>query len=142
MQKKIEALIATTNKKSIDFVDGMNIGFSSITANQHTNFGVEQKENAVMVTTPTKGVGVNRNIGLALSDAEYVFIVDDDMIFYDNVGEILNDAIKNMPDADVIIFNFDYVKDGEKIRSRIKESKRLSLLNCPYKCRLYQTHCR
>ena len=130
MQRKIEALIATTNKQSIDFVDTMNIGFSSITANQHTDFKVEQKENAVMVTTPSKGVGINRNLGLSLSDAEYVFIVDDDMIFYDNASEILNDAINNLPDADVIIFNFDYVKDGAKVRSRIECGKRLSLLNC------------
>ena len=48
-----------------------------------------------MLMTPTIGVGTNRDLGLELCEAEYGFIVDDDMVFYDNVEETLNNALKN-----------------------------------------------
>lgn len=86
--------------------------------------------NQLVLMTPTIGVGTNRDLGLELCEAEYGFIVDDDMVFYDNVEETLNNALEEHPDADVIIFNFDYMRDGEKIRDRMKNSQKINFFNC------------
>lgn len=130
MSAKIEFLVATTKKENTDFLHNMNIGTQTIVLNQYNSYRVEQSSNAVMITTPTKGVGINRNIGLNLSIADYLFIVDDDMIFYNNINQTLENALEKYPDADAIIFDFDYVKDGIEIRKRIKKNGKINFFNC------------
>lgn len=130
MAHKIDFVIATTKRESLNFIDSMNIKTNAIVINQNDKYGISESKEFVMITTPTKGVGINRNIGLNLSDAEYVLIVDDDMIFYDDAISIINTAVEKLTMADVIIFNFDYTKDGKKMRSRISKTKRLHCANC------------
>lgn len=130
MSNRIEFVIATVGQETLDFVNNMNITAPAIITNQCGRYQIIQNGNTVMVCTPTRGVGINRNIGINLTDAEYAFIVDDDMVFYDNAMDILNKAIETHPDADVIIFGFDYVKDTEFIRKRMQKSERIKLYNC------------
>lgn len=130
MAKKIQYVVATTGRENLDFFDEMNISAPAIVTNQCGAYGIEEKGETVLVSTPTKGVGINRNLGLSLSDAQYAFIVDDDMVFYDNADSILNDAIQAHPDADVIIFGFDYMKGTEKLRDRMKRSQKINFFNC------------
>lgn len=130
MMHKIDFIVATTKRESLDFINSMNIKTNAIVINQNDKYNISESNQYTMITTPTRGVGINRNIGLNLSDAEYVLIVDDDMTFYDNAIDIINDAIKQLPSADVIIFNFDYNKDGKKIRNRISKTGRLNYTNC------------
>ena len=126
----IEFLVATTNRNSIDFVDNMNISAPVIIVNQSNGYSIEVKRDAVMITTDTIGVGINRNIGLSLAQKDYLLISDDDMVYYDNSLDIIRRAILEHPDADVIIFGFDYYKNGTFIRSRMKKSERIGFLNC------------
>ena len=130
MAERIEFIVATTGRKNIGFIEGMNISAPVIVLNQCGEYRTQQSGQTIMISTPTHGVGINRNIGLSLTEAEYAFIVDDDMVFYDNAETILRNAIKEHPDADVIIFNFDYMKGTEKIRSRILKPKRIKYYNC------------
>lgn len=130
MTKRFEFLVATTKKDNANFLNEMNISLPVVATNQHNVFDVISEENKLVLTTPTIGVGTNRNLGLELCEAEYGFIVDDDMVFYDNVEETLNNALEEHPDADVIIFNFDYMRDGEKIRDRMKNSQKINFFNC------------
>jgi glycosyltransferase involved in cell wall biosynthesis len=130
MSKRIEFVVATTGQKDLDFAREMNLHVPAVITNQCGEYRVLQEDNIVMVSTPTCGVGVNRNIGINLTDAEYAFIVDDDMVFYDNAIDILNQALEVHPDADVIIFGFDYVKDSKIVRKRMRKSERVKLHNC------------
>jgi len=132
MQSKVDVdyLITTTNRSDIVFYQRMNIHGKTFITNQGTYYGVTEAENCVMVTTPTRGVGINRNIGLALTQAEYALIVDDDMVFYDDANDIIQRALSAHPDADVIIFNFDYVKDGKAVRPRMKSAGSINFFNC------------
>lgn len=130
MIKRIEFVIATTGRENLDFAKKMNLHAPAVIANQCGRYQILQDENLVMVGTPTRGVGINRNLGINLTDAEYAFIVDDDMVFYDNAVDILNQALEAHPDADVIIFGFDYVKDLKIVRKRMQKSERVKLHNC------------
>ena len=130
MQPKFELLIVTTQKEDLSFSRDMNFTLPAIITNQCGKYGYEASGNTVMVSTPTVGVGINRNIGLDLTEAEYAFIVDDDMVFYDGLEDILNEAVNELPDADAIIFNFDYFKDGKKVRSRMSKAGKIDLFSC------------
>lgn len=130
MENSIEFVIATVGQENLDFAKKMNICAPAVITNQNGKYSVIQEGNLVMLDTRTRGVGINRNIGLNLVDAEYAFIVDDDMVFYDNAMDILNAAIRQHPDADVIIFGFDYTKDSEFVRKRMQRSERIRLHNC------------
>lgn len=130
MTKRIEFVIATTGRENLDFAKKMNLHAPAVIANQCGRYQILQDESLVMVGTPTRGVGINRNLGINLTDAEYAFIVDDDMVFYDNAVDILNQALEAHPDADVIIFGFDYVTDSKVVRKRMQKSERVKLHNC------------
>lgn len=130
MENKIDFIVATTKRDSLDFINLMNIKTNTIVTNQNGKYDITNVGKYTMVTTPTKGVGINRNIGLNLSNAEYALIVDDDMIFYDNAINIIDAAIEQLPSADVIIFNFDYTKNGQRTRNRIPRISRLHYTNC------------
>jgi len=130
MAKRIEFVIATTGRKKTDFAKKMNLCVPAVITNQCGRYQILQEENIVMIDTPTHGVGINRNIGINLTDAEYAFIVDDDMVFYDNAIDILDQALEIHPDADIIIFGFDYVKDLKIVRKRMQKSERVKLHNC------------
>lgn len=130
MSTKIEYLIATMHQADSAFLQTMNVQGLAIVANQYDRYAVEEQGNCVMLTTPTKGVGINRNLALSLARAEYSFISDDDMVFYDDAQDVICRAIQNHPDADVIVFNFDYYKNGEFVRHRMKKAGRISFLNC------------
>lgn len=130
MGTEIEYLVVTTGRENMDFLQDMNIKGKTVVTNQSNHYSVDSCENAIMVTTPTKGVGVNRNLGLSLAKADYSFIVDDDMVFYDNANEVIERALKVHSDADVIIFNFDYVKDNKVVRPRMKKAGSINIHNC------------
>ena len=106
----MQLLIASVNTDSSIF-DTVNAVESVIVANQDPDSKVncqECKNNCQLITTNTKGVGKNRNIALLAADAEIVLFGDDDMEYIDGYREIVIKAFKDIPDADIIIFNLDY----------------------------------
>ena len=130
MHIDVEYLIATTNRSDLKFLQKMNITDPAIVMNQNGRNEVLSAGKNVMFSTSTRGVGVNRNIALNLAKAEYGFIVDDDMVFYDGINNLMERALKKYPDADVIIFNFDYVKDDKFVRPRMKKTGAINITNC------------
>ena len=130
MKDKLEYLVVTTKRTNLDFVDDMNIKSPVIVTNQSDSYQIDARENKLMLTTDSTGVGVNRNIGLSLSKTEYSLLVDDDMVFYEYADKIIEEAVNKYFDADLIIFSFDYVKDNEFVRSRMKKSERIRFFNC------------
>ena len=125
---KLEVLVATMKQDDFSIVERMNITSSAVIANQHNRNDIETKEIAgnqiKMITTSTRGVGLNRNIALLASSAEYLLFADDDMIYYDGSLDGVVKAFDDMPQADVIIFSFEHSKDGkiyEKVHLPIKK---------------------
>jgi methanogenic corrinoid protein MtbC1 len=71
--KKMQVLVATMHQNDVSLAEKMNIRSSAVIANQadreeivscETEFG-----NIKMITTTTRGVGLNRNIALMAADA-------------------------------------------------------------------------
>ncbi len=131
--KKIQVLVATMHQQDISIFEKMNIRCAAVIANQadreeivncETEFG-----NIKMVTTPTRGVGLNRNIALMAADADILMLSDDDVVYNDDMPENVIAAFENIPDADVIIFGMDIIKDGKVAEKRHLKRGRLRVWN-------------
>ena len=123
-EKKFEILCVTMHQKDFSKIKTMNIHSNVVFANQADTTSYEEMEfegkKARMVTTATRGVGINRNLALTYANADICLFSDDDLEYVDNVEEIVLREFDEHPDADVIIFNLD--SDDEK-RKQIKYDK-------------------
>lgn len=119
---KLQVLVATMHQKDFSLVDKMNIRCDAVIANQADCNGfsesVTEFGKVIMITTNTRGVGLNRNIALLASKADILLLSDDDMAYNDDMPEKVIEAFEKNPDADVIIFSVDIVKNGEITKRR------------------------
>ena len=129
----LDVLVATMNQKDYSLVENMRIDTDAIICNQNTEKTGYHKyiynSNTIRwYDFEEKGVGLNRNNALLRSNADICLLADDDVEFVDGYEEIILNAFKNNPKADVIIFNI-YTSENEK-RYVIKKKFRVNKLNC------------
>ena len=60
------------------------------------------------------------------ANADFCLFADDDMVYCDNYPEIVDEAFKKLPKADVIVFN---LKEKESKRYKIKKIHKVGRLN-------------
>lgn len=130
---KVQILVATMHRQDFSIIDEMNIRCDAIVANQadtnefsaeHYPFGT-----AKMITTATRGVGLNRNIALMASSKDILLIADDDMRYNDDMPQKVSEAFDKNTKADVIIFGVDFVKGNKIVEKRHLQNRRLHLYN-------------
>lgn len=131
---KLQVLVATMNQRDVSLVEKMNLNCDAVIANQADReeiLTIQTKENRTvkLITTATRGVGLNRNIALLASDAEIVLFADDDMTYYEHALEKVECAFDDNQEADVILFGIDYIKDGKLINQKYLKKKKLHLWN-------------
>ena len=74
--KKLQVLVATMHQKDLSLVEKMNIRCDAVIANQADKNEILTEDNVTMITTKTRGVGLNRNIALLAADAEILLFAD------------------------------------------------------------------
>lgn len=132
---KVEVLSTTMFQKNLSKYKEMNIQTDVIFANQDDRYEyVEENRNGnivKMITTPFRGVGKNRNMALLHSSSDIILFSDDDMVFAEGYEIGIKDVFKQLPDADIIIFNIGVIgKDnGIRINSRPKKVYLFNVLN-------------
>ena len=109
---QLQVLVATMHQKDTSIVEKMNIGCDAVIANQADRNDILVTERVKMITTNTRGVGLNRNIALLAADAELLLFADDDMVYYDGMAEAVEQAFRDNPQADVLIFGVDITRNG------------------------------
>ena len=126
-KKNFEILCVTMNQVDFSKLTTMNVHSDIVYANQAGRNDYEEYSYnghlARMITTNTKGVGINRNIALMYADATYCLFADDDVIYKDDVEEIVTSEFETHPDADVIIFHLSSNDPVRKQRSYKKTRK-------------------
>lgn len=129
--KDIQVLVATMHQEDFSLGNKMNIPCDAVFANQADREAIETlEENGhtwKMITTTTRGVGLNRNIALNASDGEIIVFSDEDVVYYDGTFQRILDAFSQRPDADVIIFAIDLTKNGEVIEHKGVPNKKMRL---------------
>lgn len=123
----LEVLLVTTKKQNEHFITEMNLQSNIVIANQTNNYSYNEKVfngNLIkFICTNTIGVGTNRNIALMHASADYCLLADDDEIFYTGYKQIILSEFAKYPDADVLIFNVNMLKDNSKNKFNAKKSK-------------------
>lgn len=117
---ELQILVATMHQNDFSKVEEMKIHSDVIFANQSDCRRIDKMECtdfcAKMITTTTRGVGMNRNIALENADGDILLIADDDMKYVKGYKEIVLDAFRQLPDADALIFNIDTIGQDMKRR--------------------------
>lgn len=132
---KLEVLCATMHQTDFSKIKEMNIKSNVVFANQCDRTQYDEIEFdghiAKMISTQTRGVGINRNIALMYSSGEYLLFSDDDLQYVDGYDKIIEGAFSEIPQADCIIFNIDTFGSQIKRRKngRIKRVRWYNALN-------------
>lgn len=128
---ELEVLVATMGMDDCSLAERMNIQTSVVIANQCDRWDYEESTDGKvrMISTETRGVGINRNMALQLAKADILLFSDDDIIYYDGALQGVLDAFQEFPDADVIFFGLDMTKGGEVYERRRHPKKRLHIWN-------------
>lgn len=130
---KVEVLVSTMHQNGLSLINRMNIKGDAIIINQCDQNGYieshDHNRSLRMYSFNEFGVGKSRNNALMRSNADICLMADDDMVYVDNYEEIVINAFKENPKADMILFNVPiYKKNGQKI-VKVKVNKRVSFFN-------------
>lgn len=129
MSLSFEILCATMHQNDFSKIESMNIHSNVVFANQtdHVSFDEIEFDNhtAKMLSSETRGVGLNRNIALLHSTKDVLLFADDDTKFYDGLEENVVAAFEKFNDADVICFGMDFSKNGSVFYTRKTKSAKL-----------------
>lgn len=130
---KLQVLVATMHQQDFSIAEKMNLRCSAVIANQADREEIRSEDGPFgplkMITTKTRGVGLNRNIALLAADAEILLFADDDVVYNDDMPESVTQAFRDIPDADVIIFSMDILRNGQITEHRHLQKKRRRLWN-------------
>lgn len=117
--ERFEILCVTMHQKDFSKIQQMNIHCDVVFANQadRTEFAELEFEGhkARMITTDTRGVGINRNLTLMYAQGDICLLADDDVTYHDNVEETVLSEFAAHPDADVMIFHLATNSGREEI---------------------------
>jgi len=122
-----EILCVTMHQNDFSKIAQMNIHSNVVFANQAdtTSYNETELEGkyAKMITTTTRGVGINRNLALTYASADICLFADDDLTYVDNVEEIVLREFNDHPDADVFIFHLE-TDDTERPQKKYPKTRR------------------
>ncbi len=120
--RDLQVLVAAMHQTDFSLVEHMNILCDAIIANQSDTASIRTEVTdsgtRTMITTPTRGVGLNRNIALLAADAELLLFADDDITYYDGTLTGVRDAFRALPEADAIVFSVDLSQNSEIYEKR------------------------
>lgn len=117
---RFEILCVTMHQNDFSKIEQMNINSDVVFANQADSTSMDELQfnghRARMITTDTRGVGVNRNLALTYAQGEICLFADDDVTYDDDMEERVLKEFDAHPDADVIIFHFDTDSDRKQVK--------------------------
>ena len=127
---RIQVLVAAMHQADHGLLQKMNIQSDVIVGNQCNYNSIEKFEynghSAIYLNFAERGVGLNRNNALMRATGDICLFADDDMEYMDNYCDLIQDQFKQLPDADVIVFN---LAEEEPTRYVINKIEKVGYLN-------------
>lgn len=127
----IQVLVASMFQNDFELPKQMNLSSDAVIGNQCGKNSDEEFDyngfEIKYINRTERGVGLNRNNTLKHASSDLCVLADDDMVFYDNYVEIVEECFKRNPKADFLIFNI-----GEKQNSNRRANtkfKRVGIFN-------------
>lgn len=129
--ERVEVVCVTMGQKDFSRVEQMNLSGDAVFGNQADTYRRDVLEHnghtVSMITTQTRGVGINRNLALLHATGDILLLADDDIRYADGYEEGVRRAYEQHPDADMIIFSMDITQNGRVIRQVKNRDSRLRL---------------
>lgn len=125
--------MATMGQSDLQLYEKMNVRCDCLIANQNGTWDYQEEETPFgtvrMISSATKGVGINRNLALSNARGDILLLADDDVRYYDDTFTAVEEAFARLPDADVIAFGMDMTRKGKLSARRSEPCKRRNLWN-------------
>ena len=129
----LQVLVATMHQTDFQVAERMNLKCRAVLANQADRAEISRHDGAegdwLMITTPTRGVGLNRNIALLAADADILLFGDDDVVYNEGMPQAVIEAFRQNPQADVMLFGMCMMKNGQITETRCSDIRRLRVWN-------------
>ena len=123
-----EILCVTMHQKDFSLLARMNVHSDIVYANQtdETSYAelAFEGHRARMISTQTRGVGLNRNLALSCATGDVCLFADDDAVYADGLEQTVLTAFAAQPDADVFIFHLD-TDDPARPQKRYAQTRRV-----------------
>ena len=130
---RLQVLAVTMHQQDLSIAEKMNVRCDAVIANQADREEIITQEMPFgrwkMVTTSTRGVGRNRNVALQSAEGDILLMSDDDVVYREDMPEQVVTAFAESPEADVIVFGMEMVKNGVVFETRTEEKRRLHVWN-------------
>lgn len=126
---ELEVLVAAMGQTDLSLPEKMNLRRPALIANQCDEWRYDEQGTARMISTATRGVGLNRNYALSMARGDILLFADDDMVYYDPDLQGVVDAFAALPDADAIFFSIDKTVGGQLAQRTFHKTRRIHLWN-------------
>lgn len=129
----LQVLVASMYQNDYSLIEKMNLQSDAIIINQCNENKFEkidyEDKTINFISLNERGVGLSRNNSLMRATADICVFADEDVTYVDGYKEIILDAFKNNPDADMILFNVPS-KNPKRPTHIISKNKRVRCFNC------------
>ena len=106
---KIELLVSALNKEPAELLSKMNIDADALLINQcdrEGSFSFNKDEHVYrIIESKERGVGKSRNLAIENAEGDILLFSDDDIVYENDLSEILEKEFDDHPEADGIFFN-------------------------------------
>lgn len=124
---KTQLLLSIMNQtKPQSYIKKMNVSGDYVIINQLTNQKImpinEKSRGKIIISLHEKGLSQSRNLAIKNSTNDIGIISDDDMYYVNNYEDVIINAYKKYPKADIIAFIVEH-EDKSKEKKVLKEGK-------------------
>lgn len=112
---KFQVLVSTMNQVNTQLINEMNIQSDAIIINQNTHNSINKiskDSNSILwINSNERGLSKSRNTAIKNATADICLIADDDLIYVDNVKNLILEEFEKHPEADIIAFQVDGINE-------------------------------
>ena len=127
-EKKIQLLLSTMKHNDLLWLKKLNIASDAVVINQcgRKDKKVIHKEYGDVLWFDSDEVGLSKSRNMALDNAsgDYLVIADDDLEYVDSYNDIICEAFKKKPRADIVTFQVEGIE--QEFKKYGKKAKKIS----------------
>lgn len=123
---KFQILLSCMHEKNYEIIKRSNIHCDCLVINQCNENNKIEDNNMTWINSTDRGLSKSRNLAIVNATSDICLISDNDEVFVKDVDKIIINAYKDIPEADIIVFEIR--NHISKLKEKIYELSRLELL--------------
>ncbi|MDD3416500.1 MAG: glycosyltransferase family A protein [Lachnospiraceae bacterium] len=127
---KVEVLLATMHRENYDILKELNIKTDITVINQTNQDSFEKFElfgkRVLWINSKSRGLSKSRNDAIYNAEKDICLLADDDMIYRDGYEDVVLDAFKNNPNADIIVFGIKSIESKQLVGLKTIKTERIN----------------